>query len=361
MSGHIIVHGLDLSYFTGKIEAYLRAKGLAYELRPMTVASMRSMARQTGVAQMPQLELPSGDWLTDTPRIIDHFEASLPEPSISPADPAALFISHLMEDYGDEWLWRPALYYRWAFSDDMKLMGKRIAEDMLRTVPLPLALKASFIRDRQKRVYMRQDGITKETAPAVEALYLETLDDCEGVFTARPYLLGERPTRADFGLFGSLFRHFFSDPTPSRIMRARAPATVEWVARMWATTPARFEQAAQPQGIPDRLGGFAEKVSTAFLPYCQVNAASYALGEKMVSWRDREVSFSTPVNGYRVWRLARLQNLWRTLTDETRAQVAEWLGPRGTAILDGPAPERVPDLPRAGTVRDRTLTTQLFR
>jgi len=28
----LIVHGLDLSYFTGKLEGYLRAKGLPYRL-----------------------------------------------------------------------------------------------------------------------------------------------------------------------------------------------------------------------------------------------------------------------------------------------------------------------------------------
>ena len=53
----LIVHGLDLSYFTGKLEGYLRAKGLSYRLEEMTVGSFRRLARHTGVQQMPQLEL----------------------------------------------------------------------------------------------------------------------------------------------------------------------------------------------------------------------------------------------------------------------------------------------------------------
>ena len=70
----LIVHGLDLSYFTGKLEGYLRAKGLSYRLEEMTVGSFRRLARHTGVQQMPQLELPDGRWMTDTVRIIDALE-----------------------------------------------------------------------------------------------------------------------------------------------------------------------------------------------------------------------------------------------------------------------------------------------
>ena len=34
-------------------------------------------------------------------------------------------------DAFDEWLWRPALYYRWAFADDARLMSARLAGGML--------------------------------------------------------------------------------------------------------------------------------------------------------------------------------------------------------------------------------------
>jgi hypothetical protein len=49
------VHGLDLSYFTGKIEAYLRAKGIGYQLVEMDTADFAACARATGIRQMPQI------------------------------------------------------------------------------------------------------------------------------------------------------------------------------------------------------------------------------------------------------------------------------------------------------------------
>jgi hypothetical protein len=51
------------------------------------------------------------------------------------------WLADLLEDFGDEWLWRPALYYRWAFREDARLMSDRLARGMLRDIPLPVALK----------------------------------------------------------------------------------------------------------------------------------------------------------------------------------------------------------------------------
>ena len=150
------VHGLDLSYFTGKLEAYLRAKGLPYELVPMDTRSFRRCARITGVAQMPQLEFPDGQWLTDSTRIIEHFETQAAGPAIYPEDPALCFIAHLLEDFGDEWLWRPAMHYRWSFAPDARLLSDKLARSMMRDVPLPLLLRRWLIGARQRRLFVNR-------------------------------------------------------------------------------------------------------------------------------------------------------------------------------------------------------------
>ena len=329
----VAVHGLDLSYFTGKIEAYLRTIGLAYRLEEMTTGSFQALAQRTGVRQMPQVELPDGTWLTDTPQIIDAMEAR-GGGLITPPDPACAFIAHALEDYGDEWLWRPALYYRWAFKADAELMSRRLAEGMLRDIPGPLFARKHFIRLRQQWTYLRKDGVTPRTAPAIEALYRSTLQSLELILSQRPFLLGARPTRADFGFFGGFFRHFFSDPTPATIMRATAPATMAWVARLWALSPDDISDCAFPVGVPGDLASIADAFSGRFLPYCLANEKAVAEGAVNVQWRDGEAAFTTPANGYRVWRLHRLREFWRALPDHARREVGGWLGERGARILD---------------------------
>ncbi len=334
----LIVHGLDLSYFTGKLEAYLRARGLAYRREEMSTRSFAALAYKTGYRQMPQLQMPDGRWLTDTPLIIDALEAQLPPGgSITPRDAAGAFISHLLEDYFDEWLWCPALYYRWAFAEDARLMSERIARGMLRDIALPFWLRRSLILHRQRRVYLRGEGVTSQTAPAIEALYLSTLDALQSVLVQRDFVQAQRPTRADFGLFGSMFRHFASDPTPAGLMRERAPAVLAWTARMWALRPAVFADAEHPIGAPLGLEPVAATITGDYLPYCAANLAACSLQAKQVSFKIGRAQMQTPVNAYRAGRFVSLKQRFQALEESVRASVTAWLGPSGGAILAVPS------------------------
>ncbi len=347
----LIVHGLDLSYFTGKIEAYFRAKGVAYRLEEMDMGAFRRAGAATGVLQMPQIETPEGEWLTDTPRIIDAFETRAPSPSITPADPTARFLSHLFEDFFDEWLWRPALYYRWAFPDDATLMGKRIARGLLRDADAPFFLKHRWIRRRQQRVFLTGDGVTKETAPVIEEQYRDLLQALEAIFAKRRFFQGDRPTRADFGLFGSMFRHFYSDPTPSRIMRETAPHAGLWTARLWAIAPEDFQDAPECTGAPNLIDPFREMIEAGYFSYCLANEEAGRADAKTVEWDYRGARFRTPVNRYRIWRFQRLRALWRAIPSDDLVDAAAWLGEGPTRALNKQVAASVtpaaPELPAA--------------
>lgn len=325
-SPSLVVHGLDLSYFTGKLEAYLRAKGIAYELREMSTRSFQACGRATGFLQMPQVELPDGSWLTDTTLIIRHLEREHPEPAITPRDPTVRFVSRLLEDFGDEALWRPALYYRWAFDDDARLMSARLARGMLRDVPLPFFLRRQFILRRQQLVYLRRDGVTPHTRSAIEELYRQTLDAMEQALDAHPFVMGARPTEADFGLFGSMFRHFFSDPTPSRLMRERAPRTLAWVARLWALAPGHTAAAPPIENVPETIRPLLRLVAGVHLPELAAHEEALAAGNARAAFSHGGASFSVPPSPYRAWCLDELRHDLQTLPRDGQAQVAALLG-----------------------------------
>lgn len=360
MTKPLIVHGLDLSYFTGKLEAYLRAKGIPYVLREMTTGSFRACARATGVLQMPQVECPDGTWLTDTTLIIRHFEATQPEPRVSPRDAAVRFIAQLIEDFGDESLWRPALYYRWAFADDARLMSTRLARGMLRDVMLPFALRRQLILRRQQGVYLRQDGVTPSTRHAIEHLYFYALTAMEAALENNPFVLGSRPTEADFGLFGSMFRHFFSDPTPAKIMRETAPRTLAWVSRLWALTPASFANATEIVAIPASARPLLRLVAETHLPYMKANADAVAAGAKHVRFTDHAAQFEAPASPYRAWCFDELQSVYAALSAADQATVAAIVPAKAVQRLQSPrhavafAPPQLPIISRAkGKPRDR--------
>ena len=342
--GTIIVHGLTLSYFTGKLEAWLRAKGIPYRFAEMDTRAFRRAGRATGVLQMPQVEMPDGSWLTDTTAIMGEFETRFPGPALSPRDPAARFASLLLEDYGDEWLWRPALHYRWSFAEDMTLMSAQIARTMLRDLKLPFWLRRQIVLRRQRRVYLAGDGVTKETVPQIEALYLDTLDAMEAVLAKRSFLMGERPVEADFGFFGSMFRHFSSDPTPAAIMRARAPHVLLWVARLWAVQPGDIEKAALPASVPDDLAPLFTRISSEYLPYLIANESALAHGDKHVGYSQNDVRWQVPVSPYRARCFASLRKEYAVLDSDARLRVDALFG-EGAGILSGKGIYSVEDNP----------------
>jgi len=331
----LVVHGLDLSYFTGKLEAYLRARGLPYRLEEMDTRAFRGLARHTGVQQMPQLELPDGRWMTDTVQIIDALEKELPQPGITPSDPVCAFVAGLIETYADEHLWRPALYYRWAFDDDGRLMSARLARGMLRDIGGPLALKRQFILLRQRARYLRGEGVTSANRHEIEADYLDLLDALEPVLRRRDWVLGEVPTRADIGLFGPMFRHFHCDPTPGRIMRARAPAVAAWVTRLWALEGPVGPGAQSLTSVPDDLGDLFRLVVQRFLPELLANAAAVVAGRGEVLHRVGGAVIRYRPNPYRAGRLSRLIRDFHALDSAAKERVATVLGHDGTLALSG--------------------------
>jgi len=310
------VYGATISYFTGKLEGYLRYKGLAYELVPMTTRYFnRIVPRATGASQMPAVELPDGRWMTDTTPIIAWLETQHPEPVVIPRDPVQAFVSRLVEDYADEWLWRPAMHYRWSHAPDARLLSHAIASEILSDVAGPLWLKRRIIRRRQFHGYVRGDGVTAATRAHVEGIYLRTLDALERMLTTRRFLLGDAPTLADFGFFGSMFRHFGIDPTASAIMRTRAPGVYAWVARVWKARSATAGRLLD--GIPSDWGPVLDDVGAAYLPFLCANAEA---------WRDRRRRFDVTIQGtryvrvptsrYRVWCLEQLRRHYETLADD---------------------------------------------
>jgi glutathione S-transferase len=339
------LHGLKLSYFTGKLEAYFRVKGVAFEFVGMDTADFRRCARETGIAQMPQVQAPDGRWLTDTTAIIAEFETGFAGPALSPRDPLTRFFSLLLEDLFDEWLWRPALYYRWAFAEDRILMSSQIARTMLRDVPLPFSVRRRLILARQRRQYLRQDGITRQTAPAIEALYRDTLQMLEAIFRVRPFLMGARPVEADFGLMGPFLRHFSHDPTPAAILRETAPYTQAWVARVWAMTPDDAEAASLPERVPDDLQGLITMAARDYLPYLEANALAVIQSAPTVKYAQGGADWSVPAAPYRAACLDALKAAYLALPDEARAAAHHKLGSGAVAILSAP---KTAFVPRAG-------------
>ena len=322
----MIVHGSNISYFTGKLEAALRYKEIPYALKAMDAAAQKSLIpAATGVFQMPAIELPDGRWMTDSTPIIGWLDKTFPAYVLIPSDPLQRFFSLLLEDYADEWLWRPAMHYRWHYAEGADLAGRQLADELLGDVKLPHFLKRFAIRTRQRHLFTRGDGVNAQNIDHVEGIYLRTLASLEAIFSQRPFLLGDRPSIADIGFFGSMFRHFSIDPVPAAIMREVAPATYLWVARLWAARGSATH-GDWLNGVPTDWSPILDDIGSAYLPYLVANAqaveakqAHFDISVQGARYRNAKTS------RYRLWCFERLQSELKALDAESHAQASEIL------------------------------------
>ncbi len=314
------LYGPEPSYFTGKLEAVIRYKALPYR-RIGVPPTSDALVRGTGVAQVPGLQLADGRWLTDTTPIVAWLDDRFPESRVIPEDGALAFFSRLLEDYADEWLWRPAMHYRWDYAQDAAHLSRVLAGEVGGRLAIPEFVKRHLIRSRQRRLFTRGDGVTPETWEHVEKIYLDSLEQLEAIFSARPYLLGDRPSLADFGFFGPMFRHFGQDPTPASLMRERAPGVYAWLGRVW-NARAPETRGALLRELPGDWHPVLERIGAAYLPYLCANAEA---------WKAGRSHFDVDIEGapyrrirtapYRVWCLEELRRHFAELGEGPQAQV----------------------------------------
>ncbi len=316
------LYGLKLSYFTGKLEAYLRCKGIDFEYVSMDYNLFGELIpEKTGAAQMPALELDDGRWLTDTTPIIQWCEQQYPDQPIIPSDPVQAFMCYLFEDYTDEWLWRAAMHYRWSYEQGRTLLSTQIQEEMCADMSTPKSLIRKMMARRQHTNFVVNDGVSKDTWHHVEAGYLNLLKMLEPIFQSRPFLLGDKPCLADIGLFGPFFRHFGIDPTPAAIMREQAPAVYEWVARMWNTDESKM-QGDLLQGIPADWTPLLTEVGETHLVLLNANAEAFNAKQRRFDVTIQGVTYRNLITSrYRVWCLEKLREKFTQLPGTAKQDV----------------------------------------
>jgi glutathione S-transferase len=351
---------MDISYFSGKVEAYLRYQRVPYERREGSLGPLiREVGRATGVMQVPAMRLADGRWLRESTAMLAYFEAQPSTVSVLPADPAEVFLAQLIEDYCDEWLWRPAMWWRWMPAESSRHLGLRIAREVLHELPLPAPVIARLFVARQRQAWLSGDGMHPGVSDAVRDMYREELTTLQGLLADRDFLLGHRPSLVDFAYFGPMFRHFYCDPDSERVMRREAPRVHAWVRRLWTTRAAAARSDGAQPFVPIEGPAFdslLERVGRRYLPYLQRNAEAL---------RDGEPSFDLPLDfgtlrGVRThaFRCAcrnALRDAFLSLPDDAQRRVRERLQPYGGVgpLLDLPAihsgldePLRLPLEPR---------------
>ena len=233
-TGVYTLWGTAHSFYTGKIRSYLIKRGVAFrELYPTHANFQSVVVPAVGLMVVPVLETPDGQVLQDTSDMIDHFEERWPDRSMIPETPVQRAVAWLLGAFGSEGLLPAGMHYRWSYRTQQ--------EEFLRA-EFGRAVHAGPDRAERRRAgeqlmnyfngFLPILGVTPETIPTVEAALLELLDALDVHFQQHPYLMGGRPSIADFGFMAPLYAHLARDPVPATLMKDVAPNVYRWTERM---------------------------------------------------------------------------------------------------------------------------------
>jgi glutathione S-transferase len=341
-----ILYSWQVSYFGGKVRSYLRYKGIPFvEKSPNIFNYYVSLPRKTGVAAIPVVVTPTGQWLQDSSVIIDHFETRTPEKSVVPATPVHRFLAYLFELWGDEFWIPTGLITRWChMEENYPFLERDVANDLLPGFPQWLQKKAARKVASQMSGYLERTGVIPEQYDMLNRWTVSQLDALNSHFEKHPYLLGNRASLGDFGLMAPLYGHLSRDPWPAAHLIEPRAHLKAWIARMNLTSPAVGDFLSDTE-IPQTLTPLITTLFAELLPYLEgtIKVAQPCFNQTGVLPRFMdEITFPLAGQTYRrrampygLWMLQRLQRACLKMSDAEINTLRLWLRGHGAErILD---------------------------
>lgn len=284
----------------------------------------------------PNADGSHGEATVDSSPQIMRLEREYDGRSVVPTDPALAFIDGLLEDFGDEWLTKAMYHYRWAYDDDIDKAGHL----------LPTSRSLEMDSDRAQQMYdvitQRQIGrrelvgSTDLNAPIIEASYEQVLDALTALFSTRDFLLGDRPGRGDFGIFGQLTQLVKWDPTPTAIAARRAPKVITWVDRLDDSSwlPVEGDHGwIDVDDLPEGTRRLLAEAGRSYAPFMVANAqALLAGGDEVVCEIDGRTYRQGPFK-YQGKCLEWLRADYAALPSDARSRVDAVLAGTGCEVM----------------------------
>lgn len=244
MSSRYRMYGWHLSYFAGKVRSYLRYKRVPFDDVDVNLFTLMWLGkRKTGVVAMPLLQTPDNIWMQDSSETWEFIESRFEDRPILPTSPRQRFVSLWLEAWGDEW-WIPiAMQTRWRHSENYPLFEHDAGNALLPGWPRFLRRRAVARIARRLRGYLPAVGVRPDQDDILMGWTRRMLGLLETHFAQHAFLLGERPSLADFSLMGTMYGHLGRDPWPARELIAPHPHLRNWIDRM-ADLPNFFDEKA---------------------------------------------------------------------------------------------------------------------
>lgn len=343
MSEKLLLLGNYGSPYSRKMIALLRYRQIPYQLLWGDAANppqhQGAQLPKAKPAFLPTFYIPNENGelqaLTDSTPLIRRFETEYSGHSVIPKSPVLAFVNSLLEDFADEWGTKYMFHYRWSYEADIDRAGTIIPLWISSMMPTAVHRKVKAMFAERQVSRLSYVGSNPQTLPIIEASYRRLLLALNTHFEEHRFLLGSRPSSADFALFGQLSQLVAFDPTPMKIAYEIAPRVVAWtntcddLSGVEASDDDWFSDAQ----IPASLGSILAEVAKGYVPAMLANAEAALKGQ--TEWH-------TSIDGavwkqntfpYQVKCLSALRAEYANLDGGEQAQLNRILQPSGCDVL----------------------------
>ncbi len=316
------------SPYSYKVMTYMNYKEIPYKRMETDMHALNSEIPQlVGQSIIPVILTPDDQVMQDSTPILEHFEKKYPKKPSIPEDDRLAFIMWLLEEFADEYMPRVHMHTRWGNEQNRDTISHRIARGFA------FASDSVEPTDLAKVLLSRQSGFDKHLGLSddnirshMDQQILDMLTILEEHFKEYQFLLGFKPSLADFSLFGTLRIHLFNDPQSNQIMEVNAPRTCRWLdtisdlgdSRGCAGQTEFGDWIDLGEGMPRSLEKILGFVGETYIPFAK--ACAHASKDKSKTFvanvYGEEATFS--VHQYRVWSFEQVQLKYLTLQGSSK-------------------------------------------
>jgi glutathione S-transferase len=215
----------------GKAQMALHFKGV--EFRVKNLSSPMEAKRYNPRGRVPVL-LVGDERIVDSTDILTELDRRFPDPPLLPADPVGRARAKILEDWADEALYFYGLFYRWLIPENFERMKSKV----LSRQPLPFRWVLPLIAIREIRRRARGQGVGLKDEATVRREIEECLDAIDTLLDESPFLVGERPGRADLAVAAVVDQWCFEPLTPQLAASVHGRTHLSsWLDRVHAVAP----------------------------------------------------------------------------------------------------------------------------
>ena len=328
----IPIGGVPASPYTRKMISLMRYRRISYVIE---WGDPRDLIGRFGVEEPKPVLLPvmifevdgKHKAVTDSTPIIRHLEIEFSPRSVIPSDPKLAFLNYVLEDFGDEWVTKYMFHYRWYFKDDIEKAGTILP--LLHGISLDDDSHAAFKKHISDLQISRLGvvGSNELTAPIIEASYKRFLGQLDHCLSKNPFLFGNRPSSADFALFGQLSALIGFDPTSRALAHEISPRVVAWQDLMEDLSGLKPNESdwINFKDAEQNLLSLFQEVGKVYLPALLANSRAINQEEKTWTAEIDGAKWEQRSFPYQAKCLKWINNEFQKLNESDQKQIKEFL------------------------------------